>query len=183
MRALYRFHLYYTIRRNLWHVGVALPSSKIFGPFKTDLDISLFKKIKKEFGIPAEMGLSSWSWRCDQRRLFEDGKTSELFKINIAAGHIPQYAYRLTDAGFRAISKRISAYTICILSAQSATHATIVCSTASALESQKEFSNALEAYIMRPRNFDADITHYENTFGADITHYKNIRAAPAASTM
>ena len=68
----------------------------------------------------------------------------------------------LSKTGFKAISESLRAYTTCILAAQLAAQATIVGSIASAFDAQVEFLKALESYIMRPKDFGAEITRSQN---------------------
>ena len=146
MRSLHRFHLYYTFRRVLWRLRVALPASNNLNPWEININLLVFEEIKNEFGVPAGTGLEISSWRFDIRRIVEDGKNDEFHLTNTAIGHIPKLMYGLSKVGFKAIFESITAYATCILTAQLASRETIVSSTACVLDAEAEFLNTLESY-------------------------------------
>ena len=51
MCALYRFHVYYTVRRIFWDLGLLLPAALNFDSRKTSVDSAGLEKIKQEFAV------------------------------------------------------------------------------------------------------------------------------------
>ena len=59
MSALYHFHVCYTVRRILWRLGILLPASSNFDPWKTSVDSTALEKIKQKFSAG-----DCFSFRC-----------------------------------------------------------------------------------------------------------------------
>ena len=51
IRSFMRFHVYYTIRRILHEMGVALPDSTVFNPLENPYNVQKYNQLCKEFGI------------------------------------------------------------------------------------------------------------------------------------
>ena len=153
IRALYRFHIYYTVRRILWRLGVLLSAAPNFDPLKTNIDCAALEKVNQEFSVDVDSSLQSWAFNYDPRHLLQDGKTDDYYYIHQFPGQIPELTDSLTAAGLKAISEPICAYTVCVLSAQLSAWSTIVGTNTAALDVQAEFVNALEAHLKRPINF------------------------------
>ena len=77
MRALYRFHVYYTVRQILLRHGMLLPTAPNFDPWKMSVDSIALEKIRQEFAVGAEGGLQSWAFNCVSRHFMQDGKTGD----------------------------------------------------------------------------------------------------------
>ena len=103
---------------------------------KTEVDSSSFEEIKNEFGVPAGMGLQLLAWHFNEKRFVQDGKTGQPFIINIAAENILH--------SLKPFQRVYIANSICDLSVQLLARGSIVGSTASALDAEAEFVNALE---------------------------------------
>ena len=51
MCALYRFHVYYTVRRIFWDLGLLLPAAPNFDSRKTSVDSAGLERIKQKFAV------------------------------------------------------------------------------------------------------------------------------------
>ena len=89
MRALYRFHVYYTVRRILWTLGVLLPAAPNFDLRKTSVDSIALEKIKQEFAVGVNNitgSLQPRAFNYDKRRFAQDGINGDYYYIHQLAG-------------------------------------------------------------------------------------------------
>ena len=162
IRSVYRFHVYYHVRRVLKRLQTPLPHETGFNtadnPY-TELD---FFKICEDYGIPNNpMRYRDkkfyWSyqhgigWPDDY--LGPDSMTRWIIETSVG----------FTDVGLLRISESVRAYAYLILSSQASARSGIVGNTASSLTAQSAFFNNFEDIVNRRVNIQEDIKCYQDT--------------------
>ena len=162
IRSVYRFHVYYHVRRILKKLQVPLPHETGFNASDNPYTESEFFKICEDYGVPNDpMRYRDqkfyWSYQCGigwpDDYLGPDSMTR--WKIEKSVG--------FTDVGLLRISESVRAYAYLILSSQASARSSIVGNTASALTAQSAFLNNFENVVNHRVNIQEDIKHYQDT--------------------
>ena len=163
IRSVYRFHVYYHVRRILKKLQVPLPHKTGFNAADSPYTESEFLKICEDYRVPNNpMRYRDekfyWSyqhgvgWPNDY--LGPDSMTRWII-IETSVG--------FTDIGLLRISESIRAYAYLILSSQASARSSIVGNTASALTAQSAFLNNFEDIVNSRVNIQEDIKRYQDT--------------------
>ena len=161
VRAVYRFHIYYHVRRVLKRLQVSLPHKASFNAADNPYTKEEFLKICEDYGVPH-----------DPMR-YRDEKFYWTYQLGVGWSDnyigpdsmtcwIIEKSKGFTDVGLLRVSESIRAYTYLILSLQASVTSGIVENTASALTAQKAFLNNFEDIINRRVDIREDIKHYQD---------------------
>ena len=156
--SVYRFHIYYHVRRILKKLQVPLPHETGFNATDNPYTESEFLKICEDYRVPNNpMKYQDekfyWTyqhgvhWPNDY--LGPDSMTRWVIDTSVG----------FTDVGLLKISESVRAYAYLILSSQASARSGIVCNTASALTAQSAFLNNFEDVVNRRVDIREDIKH------------------------
>ena len=162
IRSIYRFHVYYHIRRILKILEIPLPYENSFNQYNHE----------KFIGICSEYGVSNdlTKWRNQkyfstwQSRAWETNKPGMSY-INENSWNrwIIEKSDGLTTLGLQKISETVRDYAYLILTSQTSTRGPIVGHEARNLDAQRTFLNTFENIVNRRVNIPEDIRRFQKT--------------------
>ena len=161
IRLVYRFHVYYHVRRILKKLQMPLPHETGFNAADNPYTESEFFKICEDYGVPNDpMRYRDekfyWTYQCGigwpDDYLGPDSMTQWIIT-----------SVGFTDIGLLRISESIRAYAFLILSSQASSRSSIVGNTASPLTAQSAFLNNFENVVNHRVNIEEDIKRYQDT--------------------
>ena len=136
IRAVYRFHVYYHVKRVLKRLQVPLPHESSFNAADNPYTEPEFFKICEDYGVPNDLAAK-----------YKDGKFYWTYQRGVTGPNddlgpdsmtrILEKSEGFTDVGLLRISESVRAYVYLILSSQASARSGIVGNTASALTAQK----------------------------------------------
>ena len=162
IRSVYRFHVYYHVRRILKKLQVPLPHQTGFNAADNPYTESGFFKICEDYGVPNDpMKYRDekfyWTyqhgigWPDDY--ICPDSMTRWIIETSVG----------FTDIGLLRISESVRAYAYLILSSQASARSSIVGNMASSLTAQSAFLNNFEDIVNCRVNIQEDIKRYQDT--------------------
>ena len=166
IRSIYRFHVYYHIRRILKILEIPLPYENSFNQFNNPYNHEKYIHICSEYGVSNE--LTKWrnqkyfsTW---QSRAWETGKPGMSYiNENSWSRWIIEKSDGLTTLGLQKISETVRDYTYLILTSQTSTRGQIVGHEARNLDAQRVFLNTFENIVNRRGNISGDIQRFQKT--------------------
>ena len=162
IRSVYRFHVYYHMRRTLKKLQTPLSYETGFNAADNPYTESEFLKICEDYGVPNDpMRYRDekfyWIYQCGI------GWPDDYIGPDSMIPWIIEKSMGFTDVGLLRISESIRAYVYLILSSQASARSSIVGNTASALTAQSAFLNNFENIVNRRVDISGDIKCYQNT--------------------
>ena len=153
IRSVYRFHVYYHMRRVLKRLQVPLPHKTVLNAADNPYTESELFKICEDYRVPN-----------DPMR-YRDEKFYWTYESGVGwpDNYIGPDSVGFTDVGFLRISESVRAYAYLILSSQASARSSIVGNTASALTAQSAFLNNFENVVNRRVDIREDIKCYQDT--------------------
>ena len=163
IRSVYRFHLYYHVRRVLKRLQVPLPHEIGFNAADNPYTESEFLKICEDYGVSND----PMRYR-DEKFYWTYHRGVHWPNDNIGPDSMTQWILEVsdgfTDVGLYRISESVRAYAYLILSSQASARSGIVGNTASALTAQSAaFLNNFEDIVNRRVDIREDIKRYQDT--------------------
>ena len=166
IRSIYRFHVYYHIRRILKILEIPLPYENSFNQYNNSYNHEKFIGICSEYG--ASNNLTKWrnqkyfsTW---QSRAWETGKPGMSYiNENSWSQWIIEKSDGLTTLGLQKISETVRDYAYLILTSQTSTRGPIVGHEARNLDAQRTFLNTFENIVNRRVNNPEDIRRFQKT--------------------
>ena len=161
-RAVYRFHVYYHLRRVLKRLQVPLPHETRFNTADNPYTSSEFLKICEDYGVPNDPiryrdEKFYWTYQCGiswpDDYIGPDSMTCWIIEKSVG----------FTDVGLYKISESVRAYAYLILSSQASARSSIIANTASALTAQSDFLDNFENVVNHRVNIREDIKHYQDS--------------------
>ena len=162
IRSVYRFHVYYHVRRVLKRLQTPLPHETGFNAADNPYTASEFFKTYEDYGVPNDpMRYRDekfyWTYQCGvgwpNDYIGPDSMTRWILKTSVG----------FTDVGLLRISESVRVYAFLILSSQASARSSIVGNTASALTAQSAFLNNFEDIVNRKVDVREDIKRYQDT--------------------
>ena len=162
IRLVYRFHVYYHVRRVLKRLQAPLPHETGFNAADNPYTESEFLKICEDYRVPNDP-MKYWDekfywsyqrgihWPNDY--LGPDSMTQWIIETSVG----------FTDVGLLKISESVRAYAYLILSSQASARSGIVGNTANAFTAQSAFLNNFEDIVNRRVDIREDIKRYQDT--------------------
>ena len=166
IRSIYRFHVYYHIRRILKILEIPLPYENSFNQYN-----NLYNH-EKLIGICSEYGVSNdlTKWRNQkyfstwQSRAWETGKPGMSYiNENSWSQWIIEKSDGLTTLGLQKLSESVRDYAYLILTSQTSTRDQIIGHEARNLDAQRTFLNTFENIVNRRVNIPEDIRRFQKT--------------------
>ena len=162
IRSVYRFHVYYHMRRILKILQIPLPHETGFNAADNPYTESEFLKICEDYGVPNDPMRyrdEKFYWTYQHGVHWPDDYMGPYSKTR----WIIETSVGFTDVGLLKISESVRAYAFLILSSQASARSSIVVNTASALTAQSAFLNNFENIVNRKVNIQEDIKCYQDT--------------------
>ena len=166
IRSIYRFHVYYHIRRILKILEIPLPYQNSFNQYNNSYNHEKFIGICSEYGVSND--LTKWrnqkyfsTW---QSRAWETNKPGMSYiNENSFSRWIIEKSDGLTTLGIQKLFESVRDYAYLILTAQTSTRGHIVGHEARDLDAQRVFLNNFENVINRRVDIPEDIRRFQKT--------------------
>ena len=166
IRSIYRFHVYYHIRRTLKVLEIPLSYENSFNQYNNPFNHENFISICSEYGVSND--LTKWrnqkyflTW---QSRAWETGKPGMPYiNENPSSRWIIEKSDGITMLGLQKLSESVRDYTYPTLTSQTSTRGPIVGHEARNLDAQRAFLNTFESTINRRVNISEDIQRFKKT--------------------
>ena len=157
IKSVYRFHVYYHMRRILKKLQVPLPHETSFNAADNPYTESEFFKICEDYGVPND------PMRYKDEKFYWTyqhgiGWPDDYVGPDSITRWIIEKSVDFTDVGLYRIS-----YAYLILSSQASARSSIIANTASALTAQSAFLNNFEDIVNQTVNIQEDIKRYQDT--------------------
>ena len=162
IRSVYRFQVYYHVRRILKKLQTPLPHDTGFNVADNPYTESEFFKICEDYGVPNDPVRyrdEKFYWTYQRGVHWPD----DYIGLDSMTRWIIETSVGFTDVELLKISESVRAYAYLILSSQASARSSIVGNTASALTAQSAFLNNFENVVNRSVNIQEDIKHYQDT--------------------
>ena len=166
IRSIYRFNVYYHIRRILKILEIPLPYENSFNQYNNLYNHEMFIKICGEYGVSND--LTKWRnqkyFSMWQSRAWETGKPGMSYiNENSFSRWIIEKSDALTTLGLQKLSESVRDYAYLILMSQTSTRAQIIGHEARNLEAQRVFLNTFENIENRRVNIPEDMQRFQKT--------------------
>ena len=166
IRSIYRFHVYYHIRRILKILEIPLPYENSFNQYNNPYNHEKFIGICSEYGVSND--LTKWrnqkyfsTW---QSRAWETNKPGMSYiNENSFSRWIIEKLDGLTTLGIQKLSESVRDYAYLILTSQTSTRGPIVGHEARNLDAQRMFLNTFENIVNRRVTIPEDIQRFQKT--------------------
>ena len=166
IRSIYRFHVYYHIRRILKILEISLPYENSFNQYNNPYNHEKFIVICNEYGVGND--LMKWknqkyfsTW---QSRAWETGKPGMSYiNENSFSRWIIEKSDGLTTLRLQKLSETVRDYAYLILTSQTSMRGPIVGHEARNLDAQRTFLNTFKNIVNRRVNIPEDIRRFQKT--------------------
>ena len=166
LNSVYRFHVYYHIRRILKILEIPLSYENSFNQFNNPYNHEKYIHICSEYGVSND--LTKWrnqkyfsTW---QSRAWETGKAGMSYlNENSWSRWIIEKSDGLTTLGLQKISETVRDYAYLILTSQTSTRGQIIGHEARNLDAQRVFLNTFEDVVARRVSIPEDIQRFQKT--------------------
>ena len=159
VRALYRFHTYYHVRRILSRIRVPTPSQEGFDKYKNAFSLEEVRRVGNEYGC----GTENLSIYRNQYYFDQSGSGSHIsYADNNWSRWIMNSSCGFTEHGIEKIGDSIRAYVYLVLSSQQEVRNGIIGDGAQAAAAQEIFVDNLEDVINREVSLEDDIARFQN---------------------
>ena len=160
VRALYRFHAYYHVRRILKRMLTPLPGEEGFDKFDNAFNLEQVRRIGDEYGVSTKnLGIFKNKYYFERTGKYGDYS----YEHNNWSRWIINTSHGFTKYGLEKISEAIRAYSYLILTSQASARHGILGDTAQSLAAQRIFYDNLEDIINKAVSLEADIGRYQST--------------------
>ena len=162
IRSVYRFHVYYHVRRILKRLQTPLPHETGFNVADNPYTESEFLKICEDYRVP------NHPMRYRDEKFYWSyqhgiGWPDDYLGPDSMTRWIIEKLVGFNDVGLLRISESVGAYAYLILSSHASARSSIVGNTASALTAQSAFLTNFENVVNRRVNIQEDIKRYQDT--------------------
>ena len=166
IRSIYRFYVYYHIRRILKILEIPLPYENSFNQFNNPYNHEKFIRICSEYGVSNDL----MKWRNQkyfstwQSRAWETNKPGMSYiNENSFSRRIIEKSDGLPTLGIQELSESVRDYAYLILTSQTSTRGPIVGHEARNLDARRTFLNTFENIVNRRVNIPEDIRRFQKT--------------------
>ena len=166
IRSIYRFHVYYHIRRILKILEIPLPYENSFNQYNNPYNHEKYIHICSEYGVSND--LTKWRnqkyFSMWQSRGWETNKPGMSYiNENSFSRWIIEKSDGLTTLGLQKLSESVRDYAYLILTSQTSMRGPIVGHEARNLDAQCTFLNTFENIVNRRVNIPEDIRRFQKT--------------------
>ena len=166
IRSIYRFHVYYHIRRILKILEIPMPYENSFDQYNNPYKHEKFIGICSEYGASNDLtkGRNQKYFSMWQSRAWETGKPAMSYiNENSFSRWIIEKSNGLTMLGLQKLSESVRDYAYLILTGQTSTRGQIVGHEVRNLDAQQTFLNSFENVVNRTVNIPEDIRRFQKT--------------------
>ena len=167
IRSVYRFHVYYHVRRVLKRLQVPLPHETDFNVADNPYTESEFFKICEDYRVRNDPMIEIYKFYWSYQRGV--GWPNDYLGLDSMTRWIIEKSVGFTDVGLLRILESVRAYAYLILSSQASARSSIVGNTASALTALSAFLNNFENVVNRQVNIQEDIKCYQDTLSYTLS--------------
>ena len=163
---LYRFHVYYHIRRIFKQMQTPLPFETDFKQYDNPYSEEEFLKICHEYDVDSNpMKYRGQNFFSSYQRKRKDYPTAGLsyFTNDSMTRWIIEKSKGFTKTGLFMISESVRAYAYLVLSSQASARSSIVGNDGNALTAQRVFMNNFEDVVNRRVDIQQDVKRYQDT--------------------
>ena len=161
IRSVYRFHVYYHVRRILKRLQTPLPHETGFNEPDNPYTESEFFKICKDYRVPNDP-MKYWDekfyWTYQRGVHWPD----DYLSLDSMTQWIIEKSAGFTDVGLLRISESVRAYAYLILSSQASARSSIIANLASSLAAQSAFLNNFGNVVNRKVDIQKDMKKYQD---------------------
>ena len=166
IRSIYRFHIYYHVRRILKILEIPLPYENSFNQYNNPYNHEKFIGTCSEYGVSND--LTKWTnqkyFSTWQSRAWETGKPGMSYiNENSFSRWIIEKSDGLTMLGLQKLSESVRDYAYLILTSQTSTRGQIIGIESRNLDAQRTFLNSFENIVNRRVNIPEDIRRFQKT--------------------
>ena len=160
--SVYRFHIYYHVRRIFKRFKTPLPHKTVFNAANNPYTESEFFKICEVYRVPNDpMKYRDekfyWTYQCGVPW------PDDYLGLDSMTRWIIEKSVGFTNVGLLRILESIRAYPYLILSSQASARSSIIGNSASSLTAQSAFLNNFENVVNRKVDISKDIKRYQET--------------------
>ena len=160
VRALYRFHTYYHVRRILKRMLTPLPGEEGFDKYNNSFSLEQVRRIADEYGVSAKnLNIYKNEYYFDRSGVGSDVS----YQHNNWSKWIVNSSHGFTKYGLEKITESIRAYSYLVLTSQASARHGILGDTAQSLAAQRIFYDNLEDVINKVVSLENDIGRYQST--------------------
>ena len=162
IRSVYRFHVYYHVRRILKRLQTPLPHETGFNAADNPYTESEFFKICEDYRVPNDPMKyrdEKFYWTYQRGVYWPD----DYIGPDSMTRCIIEKSQGFTDVGLLKISESVRAYAFLILSSQASARSSIIGNSASSLTAQSAFLNNFENVVNRKVDIREDVKRYQET--------------------
>ena len=162
IRSVYRFHIYYHVRRILKRLQTPLPHETGFNAADNPYTESEFLKICEDYRVPNDPMRyrdEKFHWTYQRGVHWPD----DYIGLDSMTQWIIEKSVGFTDVGLLKISESVRAYAFLILSSQASAGSSIIGNSASSLTAQSAFLNNFENVVNRRVDICEDVKRYQET--------------------
>ena len=185
--SVYRFHIYYYVRRVLKRLQVPLPHETGCNAADNPYTESEFFKICEDYGVPND------PMRYRDEKFYWTyqhgvGWPNDYLAPDSMTRWIIETSVGFTDVGLLTISESVRTYAYLILSSQASARSSIVGNSASSLTAQSAFLYNFENVVNRRVDIREDIKRYQDTLSyasskVDCSVGKHLYMLPSDMTL
>ena len=166
IRSIYRFHVYYHIRRISKILEIPLPYENSFNQYNNLYNHEKFIGICSEYGVSNDLT----KWR--NQKYFSTWQSRGWETNKPGMSHINESSFSrwiieklegLTILGLQKLSETVRDYAYLILTSQTSTRGPIIGHEARNLDAQRTFLNTFENIVNRRVNIPEDIRRFQKT--------------------
>ena len=166
IRNIYRFHVYYHVRRIVKILEIPIPYENSFNQYNNPYNHEKFMGICSEYGVSND--LTKWrnqkyfsTW---QSRAWKTNKPGMSYiNENSFSRWIIEKSDGLTMLGLHKLSESVRDYAYLILTSQTSTRGPIIGHETRNLDAQRTFLNTFENIVNRRVNIPEDIRKFQKT--------------------
>ena len=164
LKSIYKFHVYYHVRRILKRLDIPLPHTKTFSKYSNPYDWSAYQAICNEYGVnPSNLWLTGdWMYTNNNANFFENGNTTTKSTTKPPSGDYSRWiiptSNGLTYKALNLLSDSVRGYVYLLLSSQSGARRNIMESPAARQIYLDNFNDIVERQVETA----ADIERYQN---------------------
>ena len=165
IRSIYRFHVYFQIRKILNELEVALPDEQRFKKLNNPFSMEAFRSITSQYGLSSDETVwkSQYFFSSYQSQRKHYGAPGlAYFDENSWSRWIIETSDGLTRIGIEKLSQSVRYYAYLILESQASARSDIIGNDSKAIDAQQLFISGFEAAVMRKSNTGNEISQFEN---------------------
>ena len=162
IRSVYRFYVYYHVRRVLKRLQVPLPHETSINAADNPYTESEFFKICEDYRVPNDLVKyrdQKFYWTYQRSVHWPD----DYIGPDSMTRWIIEKSVGFTDVGLLRISESVRDYAYLILNSQASARSSIIGNSASSLTAQSAFLNNFENVVNRKVDIQEDVKSYQDT--------------------